>query len=94
MQLGRYPTATTRVRSFEAALKVLGPEEQAIRAGRPRFLCNAPRRKRRSPLCNRSSSSPDSVVAAHEKVAKLEKVLSGAQGTSCDTRETFGKTDS
>ena len=69
--------------SPEAALKVLGPEEQAIRAGLEVSLQRAQEEAKKPIVEQRSSRSPDSVVAAaREKVAKLEKVLVVLEGTS------------
>ena len=104
MQGGGSPTATSRVRSFEAVMKVLGPEEHAIRAGLEVSLQCAQEEAKKPTVEQRSSRSPDSVVAAaREKVAKLEKVLEvlegrcdqerTRQGTSCGTREASGSAD-
>ena len=74
--------ADSRVRSLEAALKVLGPEDQVVREGLEASLQRATAAQRPSGQ-QRISQTPDSIVAvAREKVAKLEKVMEVLQGTS------------
>ena len=76
------PTATNRVRTFQAALKVLGPDEQVVREGLEASLHRAKAEVQKPTTQQRISQTPDSVAVAREKVAKLEKVMEVFQGST------------
>ena len=77
------PTATNRVRTFQAALKVLGPDEQVMREGLEASLQRAKAEVQKPSTQQRISQTPDSVVAVpREKVAKLVKVMEVLQGST------------
>ena len=84
--VGSSPTA----RSLEAALKVLGPEEQAIRA--EVSLQRAQGESKKLFVEQRSSCSPDSMEAAREKVAKFggPRGLFRSRGRCCQERARQG----
>ena len=88
MHVGSSPTA----RSLEAALKVLGPEEQAIRAGLKVSLQRAQEESKKLFVEQRSSCSPDSVEVAREKVAKFggPRGLFRSRGRCCQERARQG----
>ena len=74
---------TNRMRSFQAALKILGPEEKAVREGLDASLQRAIAEAQKPSVQQRISLTPDFVVAAAcEKVAKLERVMGVLQGTT------------
>ena len=71
------------MRSFQAALKVLGPEEKAVREGLEASLKRAKAEAQMPSVQQRISLAPDFVVAAaREKVDKLERVMEFLQGTT------------
>ena len=74
---------TSRVRSLEAALKVLGPEEHVVREGLEASLQRAKAEAQKPSGQQRISQTPESLVAAaREKVCKLERVMEVLQGTT------------
>ena len=82
------PTATNRVRSFQAALKVLGLEEKAVREGLEASLQRAKAEAQKPSVRQRISLTPDFVVASCSRescqVGESLEFLQGTPGEEVD----------